>query len=227
VESLFDQLLSLQIGSALSASDLLVRVLVAWLTGQLIGWLYMGSHESLSYSQSYVQSLVLLTMVVCIITAAVGSSFVRFFVLGTALAIIRFRTPLKEAQDTVFMFLAAGLGMSLGLGLYIIAIPAAILIGGTALHLRWTAFGTRSRQDGVLRLQSETDTASDAIEQVLRRYCRGWELTATAPADGGTRRVYDVSLRDPNDGDALLRELLGVGGVNEASLLNRARAGEA
>lgn len=211
-----------------SVSDLVLRLLFAWLAGQLTGWLYVQSHESLSYSESYVKALVLMTMVVCLIVVAVGGSFARFFILGTSLSIVRFRTPLKEPRDTAFLFLAAGLGLVTGLGLYVLAIPAAALVGATAIYLRWSSFGARSSTDGVLRVKFQREaSAGQAIEEVLPRYCARWALALSKSAEGAEDRIYDVSLRDPNRGDAMLRELMGLAGVNEVSLLNQARAGEA
>lgn len=211
-----------------SVSDLVLRLIFAWLAGQLVGWLYMQSHDSLSYNESFVKALVLMTMVICFVVVAVGGSFARLFILGTSLSIVRFRTPLKEPRDTAFLFLAAGIGLVAGLGQYIIAIPTAALVGTTALYLRWSAFGTRSIADGVLRVKFQRETsAGAAIEEVLPRYCSQWALALSKSADGVEDRLYDVSLRNPNRGDALLRELLGIAEVNEASLLNHSRAGEA
>jgi hypothetical protein len=228
MQPLLDSLLSLPIGGALTASELLLRLLVAGLAGQLIGWLYARSHDALSYSQSYVQALVLLTMTVCFIVSAVGISFARFFVLGTALAIVRFRTPLKEAKDTAFLFLAVGLGVVTGLGLYVLALPVALLVGGTALYMKQTAFGARAGHDAVLCVHLQGESWPDAaIGEVLRRHCRDWQLSGEGPAEGGGRqRIYEASPRDPEQGDAMLRELLKLPGVEQVSLLNRARAGE-
>ncbi|MCB9684366.1 MAG: DUF4956 domain-containing protein [Alphaproteobacteria bacterium] len=40
----------------------------------------------------------------------------RAFGLGAALAIVRFRTPVKDARDAVFLFLSVAIGMASGSG---------------------------------------------------------------------------------------------------------------
>ncbi|MEZ4235640.1 MAG: DUF4956 domain-containing protein [Myxococcota bacterium] len=124
--------------------DLLLRLLVAWLAGQAIGWFYSWSHGVLSYSQNFVQAQVLLSMVVCVIMAVVGDSLARAFGLGAALAIVRFRTPVKDARDTVFLFLSVAVGMASGTGMLGIALAGTAVMGVTSLFLNWSAFGTRS-----------------------------------------------------------------------------------
>ena len=66
-------------GMHVTLSDFLLRLLVAYLAGQAIGWFYAWSHGVLSYSQNLVQSLVLLSMVVCVIMGVVGDSLARAF----------------------------------------------------------------------------------------------------------------------------------------------------
>ena len=69
-------------GMHVTLSDFLLRLLVAYLAGQAIGWFYAWSHGVLSYSQNLVQSLVLLSMVVCVIMGVVGDSLARAFGLA-------------------------------------------------------------------------------------------------------------------------------------------------
>jgi len=131
-------------GMNVTLADFLLRLLVAYLAGQAIGWFYGWSHGVLSYSQNLVQSLVLLSMVVCVIMGVVGDSLARAFGLAAALAIVRFRTPVKDSRDTTFLFLSVAVGMAAGAGQLSIALASTAIIGSVALFLHWTAFGTRS-----------------------------------------------------------------------------------
>lgn len=216
-------------GANISLSDFLLRLLVAWLAGHAIGWFYSGSHGVLSYSQNFVQALVLLSMVVCVIMGVVGDSLARAFGLAAALAIVRFRTPVKDARDTTFLFLAVATGMAAGAGQLSIALAACAIIGFTAMFLNWTSYGTRNRAGGLLRFWFEGDDEQRArVMDILTGHCRTFELTATRIGrDGGPEeRVYDVNLRTPARGDTLMRELAATGAVKGVSLLPAARVGE-
>jgi len=216
-------------GMNVTLADFLLRLLVAFLAGQAIGWFYAWSHGVLSYSQNLVQSLVLLSMIVCVIMGVVGDSLARAFGLAAALAIVRFRTPVKDARDTTFLFLSVAVGMAAGAGQLSIALASTFVIGTTALFLHWTAFGTRTTEQGMLRFQLDGDQSRDDVIAVLRKHCRSFQLTAArvARAGGPEELVYDVNLRKEQAGDLLVRELTATGHVQGVSLLPAARIGEA
>ena len=215
-------------GAEVGVGDLLLRLLVAWLAGQAIGWFYAWSHGALSYSQNFVQAQVLLSMVVCVIMCVVGDSLARAFGLGAALAIVRFRTPVKDARDTTFLFLSVAVGMAAGAGMLGVSLVGTAVLGSAAMFLQWTAFGSRSGEEGVLRMQFEgDDDGRNAVHALLKRHCRSFQLAAARmAAHSAEELVYDVNLRRPEAGDVLVRELNATTGVRGVSLLPHARAGE-
>jgi hypothetical protein len=216
-------------GREVGVGDFLLRLLVAWLAGQAIGWFYSWSHGTLSYSQNFVQSQVLLSMVVCLIMSVVGDSLARAFGLGAALAMVRFRTPVKDARDTVFLFLSVAAGMSAGAGQLGVSLAGTALIGAASVGLNFSAFGTRSGEEGVVRLHYlGPDEGRSAINLILGHHCRSFQLTATRLAREGAPQelVYDVNLRGADSGEDLVRELVRAEGVTGVSLLPQARVGE-
>ena len=217
-------------GGNVGLGDFLLRLLVAFLGGQAIGWMYGRSHNTLSYSQNFVQSLVMLSMVVAVIMGVVGDSLARAFGLAAALAIVRFRTPVKDARDTTFLFLSVATGMAAGAGQLAIGATSALVIGMVAIYLKWTAFGSRSDFASVVRFRFHGDSDTrPTVDAVLREHCGAFQLSAArkSAADGPEELVYDVSLRDYGQGDAFVRDLAATGHVTGVALLPLARAGEA
>lgn len=209
--------------------EFLLRLLVAWLSGQAIGWFYARTHGVLSYSQNFVQSLVLLCMVVCVVLGVVGDNLARAFGLAAALALVRFRTPVKDARDTTFLFASVAVGMAAGAGQLAVAAAATVIFGLTAAYLTWTGYGMRSRAEGLLRFRFQGGPPErDQLADVLRKHCRGWELAAVRTSGQGSDEelVYDVDLRRAGSGEALVRELAATGKASGISLLPQARAGE-
>lgn len=216
-------------GASVTADQFVLRLLVSFLLGQLVGWFYARSHGALSYSQSFVHALVLLAMVICTIMGVVGDSLARAFGLAAALAIVRFRTPVKDARDTVFLFLAVAVGMASGAGQLVVAIVASLGIGGAALWLGATAYASRSEAEGLLRLRFAGDDAGrDAMHVILRRHCGAFRLSAARSGNAGDAEelVFELDLRDPARGHLLVGELTQTGFVTGVTLLPQARAGE-
>ena len=209
--------------------EFLLRLLAAGLCGQAIGWFYARSHGALSYSQTFVQALALLAMVVAVIMGVVGDSLARAFGLAAALAIVRFRTPVKDARDTTFLFLSVAAGMAAGSGALGIAAASTVVIGLSASFLQWTAYGLRSIAEGMLRFRFAGDEAARAgVDAVLRKHCTTVVLTAArqSEADGPEELVYDVNLRHREHGARLVNDLTALGAVSGVALLPLARAGE-
>jgi hypothetical protein len=214
-------------GSNIALSDFALRLLVAWLLGTLVGWSYSWSHGVLSYSQNFVQSLVMLSMIVCVIMGVVGDSLARAFGLAAALAIVRFRTPVKDARDTTFLFLSVAIGMAAGAGQLAIAALSAVVICSLAWWLNWSAYGMRSRASGLLRFRfSGEDSQRDSVIAVIQQHCRMFELSAarTSKPGGPQELVYDVAIR--GSAESFLQDLTATGLVSGVSLLPHARSGE-
>lgn len=77
---------------------------------------------------SFVQTLVLMGMIVSVIMLVVGSNIARAFSLVGALSIIRFRNAIKETRDVGFVFFAMAIGMATGTRFYLLAIIATAVI---------------------------------------------------------------------------------------------------
>ncbi|HLU39797.1 MAG TPA: DUF4956 domain-containing protein, partial [Planctomycetota bacterium] len=72
--------------TALSGRDILTFLVLAFVLGQLVAWIYVWTHSGLSYSRSQAQSLVLLSVIVTLVMLAVGNNLARAFGLFGALA---------------------------------------------------------------------------------------------------------------------------------------------
>ena len=97
-----------------TAENVLLSLVLAFVLGQILAWVYYFTHSGLSYSRTFVQSLVLITVVVAIIMAVIGNNIITAFGLMGALAIIRFRNVVKDTRDIVFIFCAQEVGMAAG-----------------------------------------------------------------------------------------------------------------
>ena len=193
-----------------SPQALLASLLAALFLGQLVAWIYTRTHSGLSYSRTFAQSIVLLTMVAALVMYVIGDSVVTAFGLIGALAIIRFRNVLKDTRDTMFVFFALVLGMALGNQRYMVALVGSAMLLSVTVYLHLVSFGERGRSDGHLTLSIERDGASGAEAQlgaILSAFCRtARRLTSH---DGGDRieYVHEVRLRDPRRGSELVDAL--------------------
>ena len=81
----------------------LLSFLLAFILSSVIAMIYERTFQGLSYSRGLVQSMVLGSIVSCLLMIAIGDNIARGIGIVGSLAIIRFRTNLRDPRDLVFL----------------------------------------------------------------------------------------------------------------------------
>lgn len=190
-------------------------ILLALPAGMLIGFIYMWTHEALSYSRTFVGALAVLPLLVAMMMLAMaGNLFVAFGLLGL-FGIVRFRNVLKDTRDTGFILWSIMEGLAIGTERFSTALLALLGIGAAFLLLRWMSFGSRLRYDTVLSLRVKGDVPERmaALRTILKRHAIRQDLASERRAsDEGTDVSYRLLLRDASRSSELQAELAAIEG---------------
>ncbi|MEU4575143.1 DUF4956 domain-containing protein [Nonomuraea sp. ATR24] len=195
-----------------SVADIAIAMSLSFVLSAMIGWVYRATHRNVSYSQSYVQTLVILGMLISLIMLVVGSNIARAFALVGALSVVRFRNAIKETRDVGFIFLVMGVGMAVGTRFYLLAIVAAVAISLIIMLMQrfdWFALNVRRQ---VVKVQVPADEDFTAtVQDVLVRHTDEFELVSMESIRGGalTELMYTVRIKkgsEPADLISALRE---------------------
>ncbi|MEZ5980132.1 MAG: DUF4956 domain-containing protein [Planctomycetota bacterium] len=223
ITTFLDSLGSPGVDATSDVRGLVVSLLLAFLLGQCTAVVYRWTHVGVSYSRTFTQSLVVLTMAVTLVMHVIGDNIVTAFGLLGALAIIRFRNVLKDTRDTSFVFVSLVLGMALGAERHLVA-----LVGGAALllvilYMRIANFGATSRFDGHLSCRLPMGEALEEMRTTLRRFCRRTRQVSSRHVAGIelVEYVFEVRLRDRRRGEEMVEELRRFARARDASLVLR------
>jgi uncharacterized membrane protein YhiD involved in acid resistance len=203
-----------------SIFDFAANMFVALICGLIIALVYRFSYRGASYSASFVNSLVLLSLITAVVILVIGNNLARAFGLVGAMSIIRFRTAVRDVQDIVFIFFSLTVGMAAGVGLNSVAIIGTIFICLVIMALDAIGFGQPARLKHLLQVSYTGSTEAEAtLQQTLKKHARRIELMNVRSAPGKTdvEAVFNLSLRNPKkqaDFIRELRELEFVSGVN-------------
>jgi hypothetical protein len=203
-----------------SFQTVLLAMLLAFLMGQLIAWVYMFTHSGVSYSRSFVMSLILMPVIVALVLMVLSNNLVTAFGLMAVFAIVRFRNILRDTLDTSYVLAVIVLGMACGTQKFSTAIVGTVVVVSLMLYLWFTAFGSRHRYDLILNLHwSRAVSDLPALERLLERHsfkaqCANRHFDSEAV---GTDVSYRLLLRDPSRVPDLLRELAMLPGVDQVS----------
>jgi hypothetical protein len=206
-----------------------LAMLLAFVLGKVIAFTYERTYEGVSYSRSFMQSLVLGALVSTVLMLAIGDNLARGLgILGT-MALVRFRTTVRDSRDMIFIFAALAAGVASGVRSYPVAVVGTLGFCVAAGILQWSPFGRRQRFDGLLRFWlPRQGTGGDAVGDILRTHCRDYVLVALREAAQGTslEYAYQVRLRASEGRDQLVRALEALPGIGGLTLLLEEAHGE-
>ncbi len=203
-----------------SVYAVLLGMLLSFACGQVLAWTYMATHTGLSYSRTYVNSLVIIPFLVSTVMMVLANNIVVAFGLMALFAIVRFRNILRDTLDTCYILAAITLGMACGTGRYATAVAALLVLCAILLYLAYTSFGSRNRYDMILNLHwSRSLSELSDLMQLLRRHSRRTICASQRTHEGevGADLSYRLLLRDQERMDDLLKEVRAFPGANRVT----------
>ena len=202
-------------------NTILFILLLTFAIGHFIGYVYMWTHEAISYSRTFVVSLAVLPALIAVMMIVMAGNLLIAFGLIGVFGVIRFRNVLKDTRDTAFIPWAVLEGVGVGTLRFSTAILATGVMAAALLYLRLTSFGTRQRFDAVvtLRLAGDRAIAGASLRQVLRRHAwRSTVVTERRVNDGGVDLSYQLLLRDPSRCEELQNTLAQTEGLTNVAV---------
>src|SRR5687767_13286452 len=218
---MMDSLLSGDFGSApTNIPAMVLGLLVAFAAGHAIAWVYMLTHSGLSYSRTFVNSLVVIPTVVSLVMMVLSNNLVTAFGLMAVFAIVRFRNILRDTLDTTYVLSVIVIGMACGTQKFASAILGCALVSVVLIFLWYTSFGSRHRYDIIVNLHwARSMKEIEDLRRILTRHSWKTHLASQRSHEGyeGTDLSYRLLLRDSNRVEDLLNELRQVTGVSRVT----------
>ena len=186
--------------SSFSVSDILIVLFWTFILSSFIGFVYKKTYKWNMYRQSYVQTIIIMPVIISMIMMIVGSNVATAFTMMWALSIARFRNSLKDTRDLWFIFFAVVVWMAMWIKFYLLALlwtisVSLIIYFMYKMNLFWEdAFATQ-----ILKIKtSNTQDFSNTFDWVLGKYTNSFVLEATD---------YSSAIIDENWKENILVEL--------------------
>ena len=199
---------------------MLLGLLLAFLTGHVIAWVYILTHSGLSYSKSFVNSLIVMPVIVAMVMMVLSNNLVTAFGLMAVFAIVRFRNILRDTLDTTYVLSVIVIGMACGTMKYATAVMGTGLTAFIMLYLFYTSFGSRHRYDVILNLHwGRPLTQLGELDELLGVYSLRLDRASQRALDGqeGADLSYRLLMRDPQTLDSLIAEIRELNGVSRVT----------
>lgn len=168
---------------------------------------YIHRSVSLSGKQHIGSILPILSGVIFLVIVIVKSSLALSLGLVGALSIVRFRTPIKDPEELVYLFIAIALGLGYGAGQTAIT---TILVTLLLLVIYWrlsnrSVSGTKE-YNLVIDWQSENVTA-EKIVSLVNTQTDGTEIVKYSDDNGSQTLVLRIDVTEFSRVDSLAKKL--------------------
>jgi len=209
-------------GPGIAPLEVLVRLLIALALGALVAWIYRATRKSAEMSGSFPVTLVLLAILIAMVTQVIGDNIARAFSLVGALSIVRFRTVVRDTQDTAYVIFAVVVGMAVGAKDLWVGIIGIGVVGFAAYLMMARAKGLNAAQPAFL-LSLRVGLGHD-LETLLGRtldiHVQERELMSVGTARQGVSLdvAYEARLRRTGSADELVKALNRIEGVQSVQL---------
>ena len=208
--------------STITLFDVLLNVILSCCLGLFVSWIYKLTYQGYAYSVSFVNTLLIITMVTTIVIMVIGNNLARAFGLVGAMSIIRFRTAVKDSKDIAFVFFALAAGMAAGAGNHIIGIAGCLSVGLIAFFLHITQYGSTCHEEMLLRFWSIPERSDKPIYQDLfEQYFQVYNMASIRSARLGEflELTFNVRFKKNKQHQLLIQELTLLEGIEKVSLL--------
>lgn len=182
--------------SAVSSYELVIALGSSTVLTLLLAKLYMVTHGGYSYSKSFLQTIVLVGVTVALIMIIIGSDIARAFALVGAMSIVRFRTPVKDARDLVFVFAAIAIGMACGVQFHVFAAIFTAFVAGLLLVFYYWGFGDLPNKGYVVKMRIN-GADKDRVAELCGQLCKRFSVVSITRSQGEDLEdvIYEVELK--------------------------------
>ena len=195
----------------LTLSRVVVALLITFLVGLFIYFVYRRTFKGVLYTKSFNVSLIMTALVTTLIIMPINSNITLSLGMVGALSIVRFRAAIKDPIDIVYMFWAIAVGVASGAGFYVVAVGGSLVIGLLLFAIKLTDF--RLNEPYLLIVHCDTGK-EDLIRRVLPRH----RLRSQTVSDEGTELILELRIK--GDDTSFVNELLLFSEVADAALVS-------
>lgn len=201
--------------SSFSILDTAIAMLLSFLLGLFIFYVYKKTFNGVMYSTSFGVSLMAMTLITTFVILAVTSNVVLSLGMVGALSIVRFRAAIKEPLDIAFLFWAIASGIVLGAGMIPLAVIGSIFIGFIMV-----LFVNKKTSDNpyIVVVNCENDTAEKAATEKIKSFVKKYVVKSKSVSTNGIELTVEVRLKDMST--EFINQLSAISGVNNAVLVS-------
>ncbi len=202
--------------TTVAASDIICSLLVAMLAGLFILFIYSRTMRQVTFNRSYCISLMLLCTITAMMVLTITSNLALSLGMVGALSIVRFRTAIKDAADTAFLFWAVAAGITSGAGFFLLTLIGCLLIGVVCIVC--ILLYDKVDKPFLLVIRSSNCEIGADVVKVLHKAGLHYRMASLVDTGSYSELIYEVGVK--KEVSAMVAELKKLSGVTNVSLVD-------
>ncbi|QMV41199.1 DUF4956 domain-containing protein [Cohnella cholangitidis] len=201
--------------SDIDITKIIITLMISFFVGLFIYILYKRIFSGILYSKSFNVSLIGMTLITSMVIIAINSNLVLSLGMVGALSIVRFRTPIKDPTDLIFLFWAAAAGIVTGAGFYSLAIIGSVIVGLVLfVFVKKATFETPY----LMVVNCDGDASEQAIMKQLNTLVKRYNVKQKTVTNDNVEMTVEVRLNGQET--RFVNQITELSGVKNAVLIS-------
>jgi len=201
--------------------DVIFSLIIAVIIAVVISQIYKHTHRGMNFELNFMATLVLLAPIVTVVMLFIRGDLVLSLGLIGSLSIIRFRTPIKDTRDMVFLFWTIAVGLGTGTYNWTVVIVSSIFIALIVFLLYFVKYGRSHNTDFVLVVAGDSSYKGKDIETIIKSYTEEARIRSHEVEGGNWEIIFELRFPHLTNQvtNKLVKDLEELKGVQKVSLL--------
>lgn len=195
--------------------NIIINISMSFIVGMFIYFIYKTTYQGVLYQRSFNISLVLASTVTSMIIMTISGNLILSLGMVGALSIVRFRTPVKDSMDLIFLFWAISVGIANGVGYYNITIVGSVMIAVFMLILTRTKNSVSDTF--LLVIQLSDPSKEEEILNEIKQHTDRISIKSKTVSETGVEITLEAKTR--KDQTSFMNKLQASSSVTRATLI--------
>lgn len=197
----------------LKADRIILILLFGILIGVIIFLTYRAAYQGVSYNAKFNVGNVVLVLISETIMLMISSNIAISLGMVGALSIVRFRTAIKDPQDTIYIFWAIIEGLCVGAQIYQLALVSTLVI---ALLILSGSFYCAIKKKYLIIVRGNGGISQDEVLTCLKKFYKKVKIRSVNYESSHCEMICEVAARSEIGQDVVLeiKKLNNIAGVS-------------
>lgn len=201
--------------ASLTAEKILFLLLAALGTALVIYITYRVTYTGVSYNNKFAITNLVILLIAAVLMMMISSNIAISLGMVGALSIVRYRTAIKDPNDTLFLFWSIIEGLCIGAQMLKMAFISTFFIGIVVIAATYVGY---SKRKYLLVIRGNKETSVDAVIQVVEGQYPKSRVRTSNYTEAGMEIIIEITSKSAvSEGN--IKMILGISGVRSVNWL--------